>query len=225
MLPPKQVLSRCEFLRGLSPKWIGVLAENAVEHSYLRGERIFTQGQECPGMFIVGRGLVRVYKVGSTGKEHVLHLAAPGQTFAEIAVIGGFECPANAEAAEDCEVVCLPREFLQGLLQREHELCLQLLSSMALWVRQLIGLLEDIVLRDATARVASHLLHAAEGKDVFVLKMLKKDLASHLNLTSETFSRSLRRLTESGAIELTDGSKVTLLSRETLAGFSAPDSP
>jgi CRP/FNR family transcriptional regulator len=212
-------------LRGLSPHWIARLADHAVEHSYVRGARIFTQGEECPGMFVVGRGLVRVYKIGSTGKDHVLHLAGPGQTFAEIAVIGGFECPANAEAAEDSEVVCLPREFLQGLLAREHELCLQLLTGMALWVRQLIGLLEDIVLRDATARVASHLLHAAEGKDVFTLKMLKKDLASHLNLTSETLSRTLRRLTESGAIELTEGSRVTLISRETLEGLSAPESP
>ena len=78
---------------------------------------------------------------------------------------------------------------------------------------QLIGLLEDIVLRDGSGRVARHVLEAdpSGGKEAFLLPVLKKDLASHLNLTSETLSRTLRRLAESGLIELGAGQRIRIL--------------
>lgn len=89
---------------------------------------------------------------------------------------------------------------------------------MAAWVQHLIGLLEDIVLRDAAGRVARHLLQQAAGSgSEFALPILKKDLASHLNLTSETLSRILRRLAESAMIEMPDQQSIRVLDRGRLA--------
>lgn len=191
------VLTGCSFFSQVDARSQTRLVRMAVPREFKKGEVIFHEGDVAPGIFIVGRGLVRIYKLAATGKEHVLHLAGPGMTFAEVAVFGGFPCPATAEAVENTECVLLPAEPLSKALREDHRLCLQILSSMALWVRSLVSLLEGIVLRDAVGRVAGYLLqvHSQQGATI-ALPGLKKHIASHLNLTSETLSRTLRQLRE-----------------------------
>lgn len=219
----REILGRCGLLRTLQSRWLDLLAAEAVRVRFAPGERIFHQNDEVPGLYVVGRGLVRIYKLGPSGKEHVLHFAEPGHTFAEVAVFGDFPAPATAAALDDTLCALLPTHRLRALLKQHHELCLELLTGMSRWVRQLIGLLEDLVLRDATARVARHLLERdpTRGAGAFSLAMSKKDLASHLNLTSETLSRTLRRLAEAGLIDLPDAQHLRVIQPGLLADVAA----
>ena len=76
-------------------------------------------------------------------------------------------------------------------MQEDHQLCLGMMAGLAFWVRHLVGLMEDIVLRDAAGRLARYLLNSPTAADGAIeLPTLKRHVASHLNLTSETFSRT-----------------------------------
>jgi len=200
-----QVLASSSFFAHLAEAGRKRLARLAVWRHFQKGEVIFRDGDPAPGVFIVASGLVRVYKLAPSGKEHVLHLANPGMTFAEVAVLGEFPCPASAEALERTTCLLLPTDSFLRALRDDHGLCLQILSGMAVWVRSLVSLLEGVVLRDAAGRVASYLLEAQQEPGGLVsLPGLKKHLANHLNLTSETLSRVLRRLREEQLIRETD---------------------
>ncbi len=212
-------IRNCRLFRRLGDDTLERLASLARPVKYGRGELIVRQGEPCAGLFVVGSGSVRLYRLSPGGKEHVLHFVTPGGTFAEVAVIAGFNCPAFAEALEETVCVLAPAEPFRALLESSHAFCLQLLEGMGFWVRELVGLLEDIVLRDAAGRVAGHLLRmeAGRGGEAFALPVLKKDLASHLNLTSETLSRTLRRFEQCGLIELAAPQRIRILDREALA--------
>jgi CRP/FNR family transcriptional regulator len=201
-----RILEGCAFFSQVDRTSRQRLARMAERRAFDKGQVIFRDGDEATGLYVVAEGLVRIYKLAPSGKEHVLHLAGPGMTFAEVAVLGGFPLPAFAEAVEPTACVVLPAQpFLQAL-RDDHRLCLQILSSMAIWIRSLVGLLEGIVLRDAAGRVAGYLLetHTKQGGRL-ALPGLKKHIASHLNLTSETLSRTLRQLKEQGLISETGG--------------------
>ncbi len=217
-IEPRAVLSRSPLLRGLDAQWIDVLAADAVIVRFDKGQFIFRQGAECPGLYCVHSGLVRVLQTSPGGKEMVLHFAEPGRTFGEVALLGNFPLPADAQAVEDTVCALVPERSFRAALQRHHELALGLLSGMAIWVRHVIELVEDLVLRDAAGRVARHLLDASAGEGrSFQLPMLKRDLAAHLNLTQETLSRTLRRLAARGLIDQPSPNELRVLDAEGLA--------
>ncbi len=212
-----EILHQCKLFADVQPSGFQRLGLIARIRRFGRGHLIFRERDACPGVYVVGSGQVRVFKTGSAGKEHVLHMVGPGQTFAEVAAIGGFPCPASAEAVADSVCALLPGDLFRRALQEDHELCLGMMTGLTLWVRHLVNLMEDIVLRDAAGRLARFLLESPAAADGSIeLPGLKRHVASHLNLTSETFSRTLRRLTDAGLIEQPDGGRVRLVAAEGL---------
>jgi CRP-like cAMP-binding protein len=215
------IIADCSLLRGVSPAHRRRLVDMARRVTFPAGTLVFRQDDPCPGIYCVGSGVVRVYRIGAGGKEHTLHMAGAGQTFAEVAVIGGFPCPAYAEVTQAAQCALLPASAILAMLRDDHAFCLELLVGMSHWVRHLTGLIEDIALRDASGRVARHILQAGpDTRGRVGLAGLKKHIASQLNLTSETFSRVLRKLADAGVIELVDEKRLRIADRDALESLS-----
>jgi len=203
------ILKRCRLfslVRGES--WTRLIRIARVVN-FAEGQIVFRQGDPVPGVYVVGSGLVRIFTLAPNGKEHVLHMMGSGATFAEVAAIGRFPCPAFAEALSPTQSVLLPTDAFHAVLSSDHDLCIQLLAGMAGWVKHMVDLVERLTLRDSLGRVAGHLLAGARSNEVH-LPGLKRHLASHLNLTSETLSRVLRQLRDEQIVEA-DGVTIRIL--------------
>jgi len=213
-------LDACLLFARLAPDARRRLAALAVPRDPDAGDMLVHQGDPCPGVFVVGRGLVRVYKLAPSGKEHVLHLAAAGATFAEAAVIGRFDCPAYAQAVEDSDLVMIPADPFRAFLDSDHRACIDLLIGLSSWLHHVVDLLEDVVLRDAAGRVSRHLLACAGDDGVVHLPGARKLLANQLNLTPETLSRTLRRLDDDRCIS-SEREAIVILDRGRLEAVAA----
>lgn len=224
---PRAILDRTALFRGLDESWRQKLAELSYIAQFSTGQVIFLERDEVPGLYCVGSGLVRVVKDGPKGRQLVLHLAQPGQTFGEVAVFGNFSAPATAEALEETLCCVLPCRSLRALLETHHELCLGLLSATAYWVRTLVTRLEEMVLYDAASRLARYLLKMdrAARQSSFSLPVSKKDLAAHLNLTQETLSRTLRKLMDLHLIDSRADGTVRVLDALELTRLAEMEEP
>ncbi len=179
---------------------------------------VFNEGEECRGLYIVESGAVKIYKESMDAREHVLHIAMPGDCFGEAALFLGTGYPASAAAVRNSELILLRKdEFLQ-LLRERPEVSFRLMASMATWAHRLVSSIEALTLKDASARFAAYLLAEAGSRAdgvVVELGMPKQVLASHLGMTGETLSRLLARLEADGLIA-SRGRRVQLKSIEGL---------
>ena len=159
-----------------------------------------------------GRGWCRSTRLGRAGSSTCCIWWAPATRSPKPRRSAGTPARPGRRRWRIPPACCCPTNLLPRALQQNHALCLELLGSFAQWVRHFVSLVEDIALRDAVGRVARYLAQHADPATSGQVRLspLKKHVASHLNLTAETLSRTLRRLTDEGVIESIDGKTIVV---------------
>jgi len=211
-----QILKSSEFLSAAGDEAISQIAGTAYTVRYDKGDLIFAEGVECRGMYIVGKGAVKIFKIGPDGREHVIHVAEPGDIFGEAALFLGHGYPAYAAAIKNSVLVLLRKSPFLELLRAQPELSLKLLGAMAVWAHRLVTKLELLTLKDASARLAEYLLSRTQNGDVIELTIPKSTLAAQLDIAGETLSRLLNRFEAQGLIEVT-GRRIIIRDKKMLS--------
>jgi CRP/FNR family transcriptional regulator len=189
------------------------LAQAAQTRHYGAGQRIFTEGDDegAAALHFVERGVVRIFKLSSEGREQVLRLMRPGDSFADVPVFDGGPYPANADALEPATVVTLPRKALLESLREHPDMAIGASQILAARLRHMTNLVEDLSLRRVMSRVAK-LLYTYEGEP----HLTQGQMATMVGTAREMVNRSLHTLADAGAIELR-GQHIVVLDRAKLA--------
>ncbi|MBT3376251.1 MAG: Crp/Fnr family transcriptional regulator [Lentisphaerae bacterium] len=202
-------LERCSLFSGLDATTLRELAGVASAEEYERGELLFTQGEAAEGLFIVGKGKVKIYRLSDDGREQVIHVLTPGQPCAEVPVFEGTRYPAHACALVKTTVLCFTRRTFLDEARRKPEILLNMLAALSRRLRHMVKLVDDLSLKDVGARVAGYLLEHASGNCVR-LEEPKKILAGRLGTSPETLSRTLGQF-QADQLVTVDGKVIHLL--------------
>jgi CRP-like cAMP-binding protein len=222
-----EILRKALLFANLPPDDLRCLADIAILRRCEKKKTIFREGDRADGFFIVSAGSVKVFKLSEDGKEQVLHIVGPGQSFAEATVFEGGTFPAHAEALDDSELAFLPKKQFIDLLERNPRIALRMMSSLSKWLKRMTDLVESIALRDVESRLVRYLSEEMKNRGVapkdgtvYELNIGKKVLASRLGTVPETFSRTLKKLQEEGKIRV-KGKQILILKADSL--FSLPE--
>jgi CRP-like cAMP-binding protein len=191
-------LRSCQLFSGLPASEVDEIAAFATLRTLAKDDYLFHEGSSSEGFYVVQRGAINVHRVSAAGKEQVIYVFRAGESLAEASLAGERGYPANARAIEPSAVVVVPKAPFVALLARRPELGLRMLGSMSQHLRVLVGLVEDLTLKDVETRLLHWLLQqcppAATEKYVITLGVTKRVLAAELGTTSETLSRTFARL-------------------------------
>ncbi len=199
---------------GLSKAQCEALARISVRRSCRKGERRFSEGDEGTGFYMVVTGRVKIFKVSVEGKEQILHLFGPGESFGEVSVFTGQGFPADAVASVQTVLLFFPRLAFSALIQKDPTLALNMLAQLSGRLRHFAGLIEDLSLKEVPGRLAKYLLYLSgrNGDGEVALDVSKGQLASLLGTIPETLSRILARMHRQGLIRLR-GAQIRILDR------------
>ena len=112
----QQILRRIYLFSGIAEADLSTLARMAVKKTFPRQATIFWEGKEAQGFYLLITGQVKLIKSSPEGKEYIIRLVGPGETFAEAAVFGEIPYPVTAITLEDCHTLFFPKgPFLQHL--------------------------------------------------------------------------------------------------------------
>ena len=181
------------------------------------GEILFAAGDPASGFYVLFEGKIKLYKVSADGKEYILRVVRSGETFAEAAAFSGLTYPVFAETMSRCRLVYFDTNDFRDLIRQSPQLALNMIATMAALLQSLNQKIEDLSLREVTARLCRHLLKCAQEQhdgvfDGYALQLdtTKSALAARLGTISETLSRTFKKLQQAGLITL-DRDVVTLL--------------
>ena len=209
-------LRTCQLFTGLPVADLKNIAAISVLKNLAKGEYLFHEGDLSRGFYVVQKGAVNVHRVSASGKEQVIHVFRVGESFAEGTLATETGYPADARALETTQVLLVPKNEIIALLKRQPELALRMLGSMSQHLRVLVGLLDDLTLKDVETRLANWLVKRCPNPDAqtparIELTMTKRVLAAELGTVSETFSRTLAKFREQKFINV-KGKTLTVLS-------------
>lgn len=187
---------------GLLPPLAGVVPQARVVPA---GTTLFHKGDAAKGIFVLAEGAMRLVRVTPDGTAVTLHLARPGEMFAEASLfVKRYHCDAIADA--DSVVGLYPQAKLAARLRSDPDALWNFARDLAHRLQGLRQRYELKQIRSASERVLQFMRLRCDDAGRLQAAGTLKDVATELGLTHEALYRTLATLERRKLIGRTGGS-------------------
>ena len=218
-----ECLGRHYLFHSLGPGEIRHIAEEGRLLRVGENETVFAQGDPADRFFLVVEGIVRLYLLSPEGNEKIVEIVESGQTFAEAtAFFNQPHYPVWAATLTPCVLAAVGSRTYVDAITRSPRASRELMGALSRRLHFLIAQINELALKNATARVAGYLLsRLAPDTPEIDLHLSKRTLACYLSLQPETFSRILKYLNDEGVIRLRARYRATICAQSVSCGRGA----
>ncbi len=171
--------------------------------NYEKGKLLFMQGEILSRYYLILQGWVKLYKSSDAGDEAVLQMLSAGDSLMEAAIFLNIPSLVSAQVVQDAKILSIPAPIIRQSLLENKKLAMNMIGGLSMRSQGLIRQIEHSRLKTATERVGWFLLKLGMeqngGKgNAITLPYDKSTIASYLDMTPETFSRTLKRFKNKG---------------------------
>jgi CRP/FNR family transcriptional regulator len=193
MTDPYELICNAKFFSGLSEAACKRLAELSCRRTITKRDLLFMEGSEGKAVYLLTSGSIQLVKTSLDGKETVIKTVKLGELFAEVILFEKSRYPVTAVACTEAEVIELPRAGFLKLLN-EEEFRNDFMAMLMHKQRYLAERIQQLTSMDVEARFVEFLREHYGEKEKITPDLSKKDIASAIGATPETFSRLLQKL-------------------------------
>ncbi|MFZ5353821.1 MAG: Crp/Fnr family transcriptional regulator [Bacillota bacterium] len=202
-------LKQISIFSELSEDCLANIDSISIIRAYEKGRIIFMEGEPGEAFFYIKSGVVKIYKLSSDGREHILHILNEGHVFAEVTLFSKAAYPATAEVLEDAEIGIIKNSELEKLIGGNPTLSLCLIRYLNKRLMEAQTKVRNLALYDTYARTAQSLIKLAEdygrkttGGIELDLNISRQELANMVGTTRETVIRVLAAFKKEKAVKV-----------------------
>jgi CRP-like cAMP-binding protein len=167
-----------------------------------RAEMVSLEGESAENLYFVASGVVKVFKISAEGKEQILSIVRPGESFNDVPIFDGGPNPASARAMGTVLLYGIRQQDMKAILRDHPQIALNVIKVLARRVRNLVSLVEDLSFRHVISRVAKILFEHIGGEMGPGPRLTQQEMAAMAGTAREVVGRSLKTLEEEGAIKV-----------------------
>jgi len=208
---PAYLLAQTSLFGTLAAKHRKALASVCAPVELRRKAILFHERQRGEAVYVLVSGQVQLHKTAGEGREIVIKVVKPGETFAEVILFEEPRYPVTATALTDGLALKILRRDVHRLLG-EEEFRNDFMAMLMYKQRYLAGRIQQMATLDAEERFLRFLREQFGPGETLRVDISKKALAAAIAVTPETLSRLIRRLMKSGLL-VWKGRQVTLRSQ------------
>jgi CRP-like cAMP-binding protein len=215
MAVQSEVLKSIPYFSNLSLAELESIRKLVFEKTAGRAEMVLFEGEPAESLYFVVSGAVKVFKTSAEGKEQILSIVRPGESFNDVPIFDGGANPASARAMGPVLLYGIRKSDMAAILRDHPQIALNVIKVLARRVRHLVSLVEDLSFKHVIGRVARILLEHVEGEIGRGTRLTQQEMAAMAGTAREVVGRSLKALEEEGAIKI-DHHRIIITNKEAL---------
>jgi CRP/FNR family transcriptional regulator, cyclic AMP receptor protein len=218
-----KILARAGMFQGVDSRAVSALTAELQPINFPSGHTVFAEGEPGDRLYIIVSGKVKIGRRSPDGRDSLLTILGPSDTFGELSIFDPGPRTASATTITDVRVVSMDRELVRAWIADRPGIAERMLKVLARRLRHTNHNLADLIFTDVPGRVAKQLLGLAqrfgtqEGDVLRVTHDLtQEEIAQLVGASRETVNKALSNFAHRDWIRL-EGKSVLICDCQSLA--------
>ena len=197
--------------QNIDEETINKIESFTTEHKVSKDNIVFYEGDEPKYLYLLVKGVIKLYKTSSSHKEIVLKYFHENELIGEVANFEDIPYPATAKAYSDVEILKVDFQKLKEIIFTCPNMAFNIQTSLIKKIKNLENIISTNLVLDSKERVAKYIHNHA---DVF-FETKNIEIAEILGVSPETLSRILKFFKDHDIINI----KTKFIDRDALVKF------
>ncbi len=171
---------------------------------FQKKQQIFETSDDCKGIMIVQTGCLRFYMLSEQGKEVSLFRLFPGDVcvLSAACMVEELDFDIIIETTEYTEVATIPAGDVELIMSENLFFSLFLYKKIAERFSDVMSTIQHVFLKKIDQRIAQYLLDEMNRTHTTAIRTTHDHIAREIFSAREVVSKTLRRISEDGIIEI-----------------------
>ncbi|WP_246223009.1 Crp/Fnr family transcriptional regulator [Draconibacterium halophilum] len=201
-------LSDMHMFRKLSETELLDLEFNSVYKTFKKRTVIYREGCRHAGLYVILKGIVKIYKIGGNGKQQILKFAQQGDLIGYRSLLTHELACTSAKAYDDTLVCHVPYNTMLHLFQQNWDFTHGMMKFMCKELGESNTFITDIAQKTVRERTAEMLLilkdeFGVDNYNALQIAVTREDLANMVGTVTESLIRVMSEFRNENLLELT----------------------